>query len=329
MKFDLASPEAQFALASVQQAAELIQKIQSKVIIPSLSKMDRSPVTIADFAGQAVVANLLGKAFPHDPLVGEESAQTLRTEEGKEILTQICKWLGECFPDAQEAAVCDWIDRGTAQPAERFWTLDPIDGTKGFLRGDQYAVGLSLIVNGKAEISVLGCPHLKKGKESDFHGEGSLAIAVRGSGSWVKPLKGTAEMTRLKVSDCADSKQAVLINSFECGHTDVSKMNRLINLMGIQKPPILMDSLAKYLVVAAGGADLLFRLPSDNNPNRKELIWDQAPGTLIIEEAGGRVSDLDGKDLDYSCGKTLTRNRGVLLSNGHLHEQALKALKQI
>ena len=60
-----------------------------------------------------------------------------------------------------------------------------------------------------------------------------------------------------------------------------------------------------------------------------EKIWDQAAGSLVVEEAGGRISDLDGRPLDFTAGRTLARNRGVLASNGHLHEVALQALRQV
>ena len=56
--------------------------------------------------------------------------------------------------------ILDNIDHGNGEPADLFWTLDPIDGTKGFLRGDQYAVALALIKEGKPVLGVLGCPNL-------------------------------------------------------------------------------------------------------------------------------------------------------------------------
>ena len=59
------------------------------------------------------------------------------------------------------------------------------------------------------------------------------------------------------------------------------------------------------------------------------LIWDQAAGSIVVEEAGGRVSDLDGKPLDFSHGRTLATNRGVLVTNGPLHEAFLAGLKAI
>ena len=57
--------------------------------------------------------------------------------------------------------ICSWIDHGGAvHYRERFWTLDPIDGTKGFLRGEQYAVALALIEGGEVVVAALACPNL-------------------------------------------------------------------------------------------------------------------------------------------------------------------------
>jgi 3'(2'), 5'-bisphosphate nucleotidase len=64
-------------------------------------------------------------------------------------------------------------------------------------------------------------------------------------------------------------------------------------------------------------------------PNYREKIWDQAAGSIVIEEAGGRITDLKGKALDFTAGRTLTNNRGILASNAHLHTLALNALQTI
>jgi 3'(2'), 5'-bisphosphate nucleotidase len=61
----------------------------------------------------------------------------------------------------------------------------------------------------------------------------------------------------------------------------------------------------------------------------REKIWDQAAGSIVVEEAGGIVTDLDGKPLDFSQGRTLKNNRGICASNGALHATALAALKAV
>ncbi len=88
-----------------------------------------------------------------------------------------------------------------------------------------------------------------------------------------------------------------------------------------------MDSQAKYAVLAAGEGDVLLRLISPSRPDYREKIWDQAAGSIVIEEAGGRITDLDGKPLDFSHGRTLAKNRGILATNGHLHDAVLARLR--
>jgi 3'(2'), 5'-bisphosphate nucleotidase len=133
----------------------------------------------------------------------------------------------------------------------------------------------------------------------------------------------------LHVSDVSDPSRARLLRSVEKGHTDTGGIAELVKTLGIKADPVPMDSQAKYAVLAAGGGEALLRLLSPTRPDYREMVWDQAAGSIIIEEAGGRVSDLDGKPLDFSQGRTLAANRGVLATNGHLHDALLTGLKTI
>jgi 3'-phosphoadenosine 5'-phosphosulfate (PAPS) 3'-phosphatase len=90
-----------------------------------------------------------------------------------------------------------------------------------------------------------------------------------------------------------------------------------------------MDSQAKYVALAAGAGDLVVRLVSPDRPDYREWIWDQAAGCLLVTEAGGEVSDLSRARLDFSLGRRLESNVGVLASNGRLHSPALRALEQV
>ena len=316
----------------VREAALLVREIQRTLVTPALEKSDRSPVTVADFASQAVIAARLKSQWPGEPLVGEENAQALRTPEHAAQLAQVAAFVGQRLPAMNEQRVCDWIDEGAADPADAFWTLDPIDGTKGFLRGDQYAVALAFIQSGRVELAVLGCPELAGARAPERGGPGSLVVAARGQGAWTAPLadgSGTADWRQLAVSNQSDPALARVLRSVESGHTDKGKAGELSDAFGSQAEPIGMDSQAKYAVLAAGGAELLVRLISPSRPDYKEKIWDQAAGSLVIDEARGRVTDLDGRPLDFSHGRTLAANRGVLATNGHLHEAALAALKAV
>jgi 3'(2'), 5'-bisphosphate nucleotidase len=82
-----------------------------------------------------------------------------------------------------------------------------------------------------------------------------------------------------------------------------------------------------HLVIAGGKAELLIRFPPQNRPDYKEKLWDVAAGLLVVEEAGGRATDVDGRKLDLMAGRELRHNRGSLISNGRLHEAALDAVR--
>jgi 3'(2'), 5'-bisphosphate nucleotidase len=327
------------ASPKLSKAAKLAALVQQEMVSPALTKDDRSPVTVADFAVQALTASELQKAFPDASLVGEEDADALRSPEESATLEQVQHFVSQEIPEATEALVCDWIDFGGAEPSARFWTLDPVDGTKGFLRGEQYAVALALIEDGEVQIAALGCPNLSRASEMEIGGEGSLLIAVRGEGCWVQALNGEGELKALQVSAQDNRSRARLMLSAEAAHTNLGNMDLIAQQLGIGAEPVRMDSQAKYAVLAAGEGELLFRLISPKSPDYREKIWDQAAGSLVVEEAGGKITDLDGKmlnfnDLDgkmlnFKLGRTLAENRGVLASNGQLHAEALEAIRAV
>lgn len=327
LPIDLA--EARFALSAVRLAALLAKQIRSELVLSAQTKADRSPVTVADYASQALTARLLAEAFPDDRLVAEEDAASLRLEDQSALRQQVAHYVRLNLPEATPERVCEWINRGAAQPGGRFWTLDPLDGTKGFLRGDQYAVALALIEAGHVQVAALGCPNLSDGCRPDHGGPGSLILAACGRGCWITSLQSPGEFRRMHVSPQGDPAHARLLRSFESGHTNPEQVEALQDALGLQGAPVAMDSQAKYALLAAGQAELIVRLLSPARPDYREKIWDQAAGALIVEEAGGMVTDLDGKALDFNTGRTLVNNRGVLASNGRLHALALQALRSL
>jgi 3'(2'), 5'-bisphosphate nucleotidase len=318
----LNSPEAQFAIAAVREASLLVRRVQQEMVGSGITKDDKSPVTVADFAAQAVVAKRLQQRFPGAALVGEESALALRSDAGRETLQQIVGFVGGCLPGVSREEVCDLIDTGAGERRATTWTLDPVDGTKGFLRREQYAVAFAWIVNGVVEVGALGCPALE--------GAGWLLAAQRGQGAWGQSLASAdGPWHRLAVSTTSDVSQTRLLRSVEKGHTNAGGIEDLVRELGIVADPVPMDSQAKYAMLAASQGEALLRLLSPSRPDYREKIWDHAAGAIIVEEAGGRVSDLDGKPLDFSQGRSLDGNRGILASNGHVHEALLAGLKAI
>lgn len=329
---NLTNPLIDFALTAVQQAAFLAQEIQDEMVSPAITKEDRSPVTVADFAAQAVVGYYLERRFNQLSLVGEENAEVLKTAAGADTLEIINGFVSRIIPGITPNEVCDYIDRGGGEVEDHYWTLDPIDGTKGFLRGDQYAVALGYVEEGEVQVGVLGCPNLAPEKLGDLKGQGSLLVASRGEGSWLAVLeKSPAEQsfTRFFVSTQADPAEARLLRSFESGHTNVSQIDRFQEVIGTRLDPVQMDSQAKYALLGAGEGEIYLRLLSPDCQDYREKVWDQAAGSILVEEAGGIVTDLNGTALDFSRGRRLSGNRGLCATNGVLHQKALQALKEL
>lgn len=326
---DKPSPEISFAIDAVRQASILAARVQQEMVSPALTKADRSPVTVSDFAVQALIARRLQLTYPEAVLVAEEDADALRDPEKRSTLEQVTHFVKSDLPEADPELICEWIDHGGQQANARFWTLDPVDGTKGFLRGEQYAVALALIEDGKVQIAVLGCPNLNSASRMEIGGPGSLIVAARDQGTWTRPLRAEGEFQAIQVSAQEDRTRARLLLSAEAAHTNLRNMDLIAQHLGIGTDAVRMDSQAKYSVLAAGEGELLFRLISPKAPDYHEKIWDQAAGSLIVEEAGGKITDLDGKMLNFKLGRTLAENRGVLASNEHLHDEALEAIRAV
>jgi len=308
---------------AVRAGARICRAVQSTLTAAdSMKKGDKSPVTVADLATQAVIARRLADAFPDVPLVGEEDSKVFDERSGAALVGAALERVRTEWPRADETAMRRAIDlgRGAGRASGRFFTLDPIDGTKGFLRGDQYAVALALIEDGRVVAGVLGCPNL-----AARGARGTLIAAARGGGARMLFLDdGDAVGAPARVSDERDPARARLCESVEAGHSDRTVARSVVARLGVLAPPVLMDSQAKYGVVSIGLGEVYLRVPTD--PKRGEWIWDHAAGAICVEEAGGRVTDLDGRPLDFGAGRALTKNRGVVATNGALHDRVLAAV---
>ena len=315
------------AIAAVRVASHLCREVQDSLDPGALRKKDRSPVTVADFGSQALVCRHLGGTFPDDPVIGEEDSAALRQAENAATLARVIDLVRARVPDADPDEVCAWIDRGNHKDfTPRFWTLDPIDGTKGFLRGEQYAVGLALIVDGEIACSALGCPNLGPQLGGD-RGDGTLVAAIRGLGVWQTPLMSEGPATAISVSPETDPTLTRFCESVEAAHSSHGDAADIAGELGIRAQPVRLDSMTKYAVVARGEAEAYLRLP--RSAEYREKIWDHAAGVLALTEAGGRITDVRGKDLDFGRGYRLEDNLGVIVSNGVLHETVLGALRTL
>jgi 3'(2'), 5'-bisphosphate nucleotidase len=327
--------ERDFALETVRSAVRICRMVQSEIAPGRWDKEDRTPVTVADLAVQAVVSGALAERFPDDPLMGEEESKELREPRWADLLSKVAEHVRVVRTERPATeTILDWIERGQ-QPIDgnrRYWVLDPVDGTKGFLRKEQYAIALALIERGRVLLGVLACPNLPADfaeEKQTAEGGGQLYVAVKGKGAERCDLgPGDAVVARrpIRVSPVADPVVAQWCERVESSDKNHDVTARIVERLGIAAAPRRLDSQAKYAVVARGDLALYLR---HSLSDYREKVWDHAAGVLITEEAGGRVTDVRGQPLDFSVGRQLDRNIGIVATNGRLHDRVLAAANEV
>jgi 3'(2'), 5'-bisphosphate nucleotidase len=344
--------ELEIAQLAVQRAAILTKRVFHEKAKGTVSKDDASPVTIGDFGAQALIIAALRHNFPGDAIVAEEESAQLRADEPLRGLI----WglveetkledeaaeglLGGALRDVED--MLEVIDLGRSEGGRkgRVWTLDPIDGTKGFLRGGQYALALALLEDGDVKVGVLGCPNLPVddaaplaadigANQTDDEGRGVIFSAVIGQGATSRPLStgGLTEGKSIKMKEVTEMASASFCESVESGHSNQSEAAQIAQKLGITNPSVRMDSQAKYGSIARGAGDIYLRLPTSKT--YQEKIWDHAGGDLIVREAGGQVTDTKGRRLDFGVGRTLASNSGVIAAPAAVHAQVLDVVQDV
>ncbi|GAA6002630.1 3'(2'),5'-bisphosphate nucleotidase [Rhodotorula paludigena] len=341
--------EQRIAISAVLKASLVAQTVQHQLVgSGGVQKKDKSPVTVGDYTSQALVSALLFSHFPADRVIGEEDSSDLRKPEQAPVKDQIVRLASEALgeslaladeeqPWAQVKRAADapqndddWlalIDRGNSEGGAqgRHWALDPIDGTKGFLRGGQYAVCLGLIEDGQVVVGVMGCPNLPVDPKQPDGEKGALFIAVKGQGAFQRSFASPA-LTRISMNSLSSLGSASFCESVEAGHSDHGTNARIAQLLGITKESTRMDSQAKYCSIARGDGDIYLRLPVSDT--YEEKVWDHSSGSLLVAEAGGLVSDMHGRPLDFSLGRTLRGNKGVVAAPKEWHAKVIEAVQQ-
>ncbi len=316
------------AVAAVGEAAALTRSLQAEIATAGdrLLKADRSPVTVADLGAQVLVTARLAEAFPDIPVLAEEDASQLAGPGSEPIAMRVVAAVRRVRPSLDHDAIVRLLGMGGASggPSGRFWVLDPVDGTKGFLRGQQYAIALALLEDGEVTLGVLGLPNLPVRPGDTSGPRGIVTGAVRHEGAWARPLAGGRERP-IRVSDISDPREGSFCESVERAHSSQGTTARIASRLGLTAPPYRVDGQTKYAIVARGEAAIYLRLPS--RPGYQEKIWDHAAGSLIVEEAGGRVTDVHGRPLDFSAGRVLGNSGGIVVTNGVIHDAVLEAVR--
>ena len=317
------------ATAAVVDACTVCRSVAAdKRGISTMTKDDRSPVTVADFASQAIINHRLHQRFGAYAMVAEETAKVLREAGQSAILARVLEAVRTVWRDADEQSVLDAIDLGEGTPvAAGQWTLDPIDGTKGFLRGGQYAVSLAFLHGGQPVLGVLGCPNLPLDLDSPLDvpdSAGAMYWALRGKGCFAASLDAPGEVQPL-VDQSQSGGTITLVGSVESGHSNQDDAKRILD--GLDRPwqTVRIDSQAKYAVVARRQADVYLRMPT--RADYREAIWDHAAGYVVAREAGCEVTDIRGRALDFSRGPRLSDNLGVVCARRDLHPALIRRIQ--
>ena len=308
-------------IRAVEAAARATRFVQSSSCVDGLAKDDRSPVTVADWASQAVVSILLGRSVP---IVGEEDAGALRAPEAEPLRVRVIEAVSHALDrrtSLQE--VLDAIDAGRADPCAAYFTLDPVDGTKGFLRRQQYAISLAYIEDGIVRIGVVGCPNLPA-QEGDYDTPdpiGCLAWASHGEGAELR--RSGSDARRIGIARWQPGHPVRSCESVESAHSKHDLSSELLAAIGTAGRPARLDSQCKYVVVARGGADAYMRLPV--KADYREKIWDHAAGALVAAEAGALVVDVEGAPLRFGASRELVHNRGVFAGHPEIVRRLVDA----
>ncbi|MDG2053864.1 MAG: 3'(2'),5'-bisphosphate nucleotidase [Phycisphaerales bacterium] len=323
----------QAALSAVATGCGAAKHVQRELeSVREVTKDDRSPVTVADFAVQALVWMSLNESLDAPLIVGEESADLLRNVNQAAVLDAVVSTVKSARSDVTTAQVLDAIDAcnhdGTA---DSYWTLDPIDGTKGFLRQQQFAIALGYIEHGEVVLGVMGCPSLPVDHAAPLDtadSEGVLYAASKGAGAWEYPACDPQCTPRQVHANSWSAGQTTrTCESVESGHSKQDETAAVLKKLGSPSAPVRLDSQCKYALVARNQADAYLRMPT--RKGYVEKIWDHAAGMIIATEAGALVSDVTGAPLDFTQGATLQNNRGVICAVPGLHESIIEIISAL
>jgi histidinol-phosphatase len=222
-----------------------------------VTKPDLTPVSDADQRVEDVLRSTLGRARPRDAVVGEEAGQT------------------------------GW--------GPRRWVIDPIDGTKGFIRGIPiWATLIGLMVEDQVVVGVVSAPAL-----------GRRWWATLGTGAWTG--RSLASASALHVSDVSSLEDAHLSYSSLSGWEQRGKLDSFLELARRCWRTRAVGDFWSYMLVAEGSVDVA--------AEPELLLHDMAAVSIIVQEAGGRFTSLDGTDGPGGG--------NALATNGRLHEQAM------
>ncbi|MGQ0541212.1 MAG: 3'(2'),5'-bisphosphate nucleotidase CysQ family protein [Blastocatellia bacterium] len=228
------------------------------------------------------------------------------TEADKTASRIIVSGLNEAFPD--DEVLSEEEDDKTAKrlASSRVWIIDPIDGTAGFVKKDgDFGVQIGLAENGKALLGVVMLPFYQ-----------TLYYATTGNGAYAEAGGKTAKLTVSGITGFSEMAFAYSRN-----HTSKG-ISRIISDFGFREGVQRGSIGLKVGLIAERVCDLYIHL----SPRTK--LWDTCAPQVILEEAGGRITDLFGEEFRYDVAD-LQNHGGIVASNGVAHTAIIKRLRPL
>jgi 3'(2'), 5'-bisphosphate nucleotidase len=250
----------------------------------------------------ALVTSFKGRPLDVQQKAGGEPVSKADLESSELIVRR----LREAFPN--DAILSEELpDDGSRMRTPRVWMIDPIDGTRDFLAGEPgYVVMLGLCFEGRPAVGAVAQPT-----------SNTLWLGAVGAGAW-RESPGSARQP-VAVSTIAEPHAIRLVSSKS--HRS-EYYRRFRTSLGITDELALGSVGLKVALIAEGSRDLYVY------PGSQTKIWDSCAPEAILTAAGGKVTDSDGAPLVYTESR-LQNPRGMLASNGRVHQQALDAVARL
>ncbi|MFZ4467032.1 MAG: inositol monophosphatase family protein, partial [Phycisphaerales bacterium] len=269
------------AAAAARAAAAAIAAVGDPARLAADSVMDKGaagPATVADLAGQVAAIRALRSAEgPRCRIMAEESLDEVDRLGGDALVERVVRALQDAglalSRDEVRDTLAAGIDAGGADG--ECWALDPLDGTKGYLRGGQFAIAVGLLRDGVPVAGAVAAPRLAV--RSTDAGAGVVFLAAAGQGAWQEELLAASGGARTPVRARPWSRgDAIRLGgSVERAHSASDALEAAASALG-PVVPVRVDSQAKYALVARGDADAYVR--RSPSPDYRECAWDHVAG---------------------------------------------------
>jgi 3'(2'), 5'-bisphosphate nucleotidase len=271
-----------------------------------LEKELETAVALARVAGKRILEFYALEIIAEEKLGADNLAEPV-TIADRTASRIIVEGISQAFPDDAILSEEETDNPENRLSGKRVWMIDPIDGTWGFIKNDgDFGVQIGLTENGEAILGVVYLP---------VHGK--LYFAVKNEEAFL--VENAGEPQRLRVSSKTDFAQMNLASSRN--HRS-PRMHRIIESFGIKKEIQRGSVGLKVGLIAEQVCDLYVHL----SPRTK--FWDTCAPQIILEEAGGAMTDVFGAPLRYDL-RDVQNHNGVLASNGAAHERAVENLKPL